>query len=211
MTKTTEPPVRTENVTNPEVDPRDRPTGFSYHVLYANAEKYDEMVRFYQILFGAQAKAVPDGLTPEQVADPEHDLILIVKREGLPSFNFEAKTGFNHMAYSYSSLAELMYVYRHARDNGLKTFESLNSEVLLQLYYFDPEGNRVEIGVDGHDTSEETQHYARLADGARQPGKIDHWKYDPETILKMLEAGVSDYDIFNHEKYHAMAASGRFQ
>lgn len=209
-TTTTEPPACAETVTDPVVDPRDRPTGFGYHVLYANAETYDEMVQFYQTLFGAQAKTVPDGLTPELVADPGHDLIVIAKRQGLPSFKTEVKSGFNHMAYSYSSLAELMYVYRHARDNGLKTIEALNSDVLLQLYYFDPEGNRVEIGVDGHDTSEETQEYARGADGARQPGKIDHWKYDPEMILKMLEAGVSDYDIFDHETYHAMAKSGRF-
>lgn len=209
-TNTMEPPVRAETVTDPDVDPRDRPTGFGYHVIYASPEKYDEMVRFYQLLFGGQAKPVPDGLASEQVVNPEHDLILIVKRPGLSTFSFESKPGFNHMAYSYTSLAELMYVYRQARDNGLKTIEVLNSEVLIQLYYHDPEGNMIEIGVDGHDTSEETQEYARQADGARQPGKIDHWKYDPEMILKMLGAGVSDYDIFNHEKYHAMAKSGRF-
>ncbi len=192
------------------VEPSDRPDGFGYHVIYSSPEKYEEMVKFYQVFLGGRALAVPDGLTPQQVCDPHNDFVLIVKRDGLPKSEQPLKPGVLHIAWFYNSLAELFYVYRHARDNGIKTVELLNSEVLMQFYYPDPEGNFLEIGVDGHDTSEQTQAVMRGTDGVRTPTGIDHWRYDAEKVLKMLEAGVSDYDIFHHETYHKLAASGRF-
>lgn len=190
------------------VAPEDRPTGFGYHLVYAG-EKYDEMVWFYRTLLGGRVVAAPDGASLDEVADAGQDLVVIARRPELPKVATMGKPGVLHVAWCYNSLAELMYVYKQARDAGIKPGGLLNTEILMQFYYSDPEGNQVEIAVDGHDTSEETQAFQRAAGGVRTHD-LSHWKYDPEKILAMMEAGVSDYDIFNHETYHALAASGRF-
>jgi len=192
-----------------EVEPNDRPTGFGYHTIFCRPETYNEMIRFYQVFLGGSAIAVEHELPASLIAEDDRDVVLLIKRPDLPHFS-QRRTGFLHVAWSYNSLAELMYVYRHATQNGIKAVELLNSPILMQFYFRDPEGNFIEVSIDGHDTPEETQMHMRAADGIRVPGKIDDWKYDAETVLRMLEAGVSDHDILNNASYHALAASGRY-
>lgn len=191
------------------VDPADRPAGYGYHIVYARPETYDDMIRFYEVFLGGRAVPVEGELLPDQIADEGQDLVLIAKRPDLPKAQ-QRSTGFLHIAWCYNSLAELMYVYRNAVQNGYESVELLNSPVLLQFYFRDPEGNFVEIAIDGHDTADQTQTYMRASNSIRMPNGIDHWKYDPEKVVKMLEAGVPDYDILHHDTYHALAASGRF-
>lgn len=200
-------PIQTPKV----VDEADRPLGFGYYLIYASPEKYDETVRFYQTLLGGSVLAAPEGLSAEQMNRVLEGLIVVVKRPDLPQSKAPFSPGVLHIAWFYNSLAEMMTVYKHARDQGLKPGELMNSGVLMQMYFYDPEGNEFEIGVDAHDTSEAAQNAMSDVEGKRVPGGgIDHWRYDPEKVLKMLEAGISDYDIFRHETYHELAASGRF-
>lgn len=192
-----------------QVDPQDRPVGFGYHIIYCRPETYDDMVRFYQVFLGGSAMPVGDDLPSSLIMDDEQDLVVIAKRPDLPHFT-QRRTGFLHVAWSYNSLAELIYVYRNAVRNGIKPLELLNSPILMQFYFRDPEGNFIEISIDGHDTPDQTQTHMRAADGIRVPGRIDDWKYDAEKVLAMLEAGVSDYDILDSARYHALAASGEY-
>lgn len=194
----------------PALDVSDRPTGLGYHIIYSSPEKFDAMVDFYSLLLGGKVGAAPDGLNNEQVLNTENDIVLIVKRPDLPKTDLHLKPGVLHTAWFYNSLAELMYVYRAAREKGFESTELLNTDVLMQFYFYDPEGNQVEIGVDNHDTAEETQEIMRDQDGKRQPGLMEHWAYNPEKVLKMVEAGIPDADIFDHKTYHELAASGRF-
>lgn len=190
------------------VETTDRPTGFGYHVVYCSSQTYDEMVRFYAVFLGGQVVAVDGEVSPDRLADDTQDLVLIVKRADLPKAK-GARTGFLHIAWCYNSLAELMYVYRNAVQNGYVPVELLNTSVLMQLYFRDPEGNFLEVAIDGHDTAEQTQTFSRASNSTRMPDGVD-WRYDPEKVLKMLEAGVSDYDVLHHETYHALVATGRF-
>lgn len=186
------------------------PTGFGYHVLYSG-ENHAAMVRWYQALFGGEARALEGPPGEEDSLDDTHDTVVIVKRTDLAQVEAPfppGKPGILHMAWSYPSLAELMYVYRHARDQGIRVHTVLNTGILIQFYYEDPDGNQIELQVDNYDTSEETQHIQRTK-GTRVPIPKEHF-YDADKMLAMLEAGIPDQDLFDHDRYHALAASGRF-
>lgn len=182
------------------------PVGFGHHVIYAD-EKFDEMVKWYQTLLSGDITTMPDSAPADLLVREDIDAVVIAKRPGLTQERSPIRTGIFHVAWSYSSLAELMTVYQHAKANGILPLEVLNTGILLQVYYIDPEGNGIELQVDAHDTSEATQVAQR---SGRREGSVAHWVYDPETILRLMEAGWSDYDILDHEKYHAAAKSGRF-
>lgn len=184
-----------------------RPVGFGPHVIYCG-EKYEEMVRWYQTFFQGEVRTVSDTLPADIASDDTTDSIILVKRPDLPVLEGR-QVGIFHVAWSYPSLAELMYVYRKARDNGILPVEVLNSGILLQVYYKDPEGNGVEIEVDDYDTSEETYAVQRAMSFVRS-GDPKHWHIDPEKVIAMLEAGVPDKDILHHVKYGRMVASGQF-
>ena len=186
------------------------PTGFGYHLVYTG-EQYEKMVWWYQTLFGGDVSAVEGPPGEEYSLDESLDAVVIVKRPDLQKNETPfppGKPGILHMAWSYASLAELMYVYRHARDNGIRVQSVLNTGILIQFYYNDPDGNQIELQIDNYDTSEETQQVQRVK-AIRLPIPPEQF-YDADKMLAMLEAGVPDSDLFNHDRYHALVASGRF-
>jgi catechol 2,3-dioxygenase-like lactoylglutathione lyase family enzyme len=186
------------------------PTGFGYHLVYTN-ENYEKMVWWYKTLFGGDVATI-EGLPGEEYSlDEALDSVVIVKRPDLKKFDVPfppGKPGVLHMAWSYSSLAEILYVYRQAKQNGIEVQSILNTGILIQFYYDDPDGNQIELEIDNYDTSAETQHVQRN-NGMRVPIPKE-WIYDGDKMVAMLEAGVPDSDIFDHDRYHALAASGRF-
>lgn len=185
------------------------PTGFGYHVIYTG-ENHERMVEWYRTLFGNDVQAL-EGLPGEAYSlDESTDAVVIVKRPELEKVDVPfppGKPGILHMAWSYSSLAELMYVYRHARDQGIRPQSVLNTGILIQFYYDDPDGNQIELQIDNYDTSAETQHVQRIK-AVRLPIPKENI-YDPEQMLALLEAGVPDQDIFDHDRFHALVAARR--
>jgi catechol 2,3-dioxygenase-like lactoylglutathione lyase family enzyme len=186
------------------------PTGFGYHLIYTG-ENYEKMVWWYKTLFGGDVAALEGAPGEEYSLDEALDSVVIVKRADLKKVDVPfppGKPGILHMAWSYPSLAEILYVYREAKQNGIEVQSILNTGILIQFYYDDPDGNQVELQIDNYDTSAETQHVQRT-NGMRIPIPKE-WIYDGDKMVAMLEAGVPDADIFDHDRYHALVASGRY-
>lgn len=188
----------TENTQKEKDQAIERPVGFGHHVIYAGA-KYDEMVKWYGTLLGGTVTS-GEEIPADLLARDDCDTVVIAKRTDLAQEEGPVRTGVFHVAWSYASIAELMQMYRHGLKNGIEPQSTLNTGILLQIYYTDPEGNGVEFQVDAHDTSEATQ--AAQRNGQRS-GNARHWLYNPEKIIALMEAGWSDYDILDHEKFHA--------
>lgn len=179
------------------------PIGFGYHTIYAGP-KYDEMVSWYAKLLCLEPRSstmpVPAGL----LASTDSDTIVIARRDDLEVDDRPFRTGVFHIAWSYSSLAELMTVYLNTKRQGIVPQSVLNTGILLQFYYVDPEGNFLEFEVDAHETSEATQEAQRS--GTRDV-ELKHWAYDPDFIVELMQEGWSDQDILNHRKFHAAKAA----
>ncbi|MFC9357910.1 VOC family protein [Rhodococcus sp. NPDC057014] len=54
----------------------------------------------------------------------------------------------NQISFSLESLDELREMYRAVRDYGVDALKPLNHGVSWSVYFFDPEGNTVELYVD---------------------------------------------------------------
>lgn len=54
----------------------------------------------------------------------------------------------NQISFHLNSLDELREMYRRVRDYGVKALKPLNHGVSWSVYFFDPEGNTVELYVD---------------------------------------------------------------
>lgn len=190
------------DIIQPSIAPQEgdaSPTRFGHHLIYSG-KKFEDMVRWYRTLINGDVVVGDEAPSPELLARDDVDTIVIVKKPAVEQDEGPYRTGIFHIAWSYASLAELMTVYRYARDNGILPQSVLNTGILLQFYYVDPEGNYLEFEVDAHDTSKATQEAQR---SGKREAELKHWIYDPEVILKMMEAGWSDYDILRHDTYHA--------
>jgi catechol 2,3-dioxygenase-like lactoylglutathione lyase family enzyme len=188
----------------------DRPHSFGYQLVYTTPENHDAVVKWYETLFCGTAAAAPDDPSTSALLDPSHELLRFVPRSDLTPPPVKMARGVLHMAWFYNSLAELVYVCRYARDKGIVPYEVMTSPVLMQIYFRDPAGNIVELGVDAHDTSRAAQDAMLGAADLRIPGKIDDWYYSLDKLIAMLEAGVPDHEIFNTQRFQELAASGRF-
>jgi hypothetical protein len=188
----------------------DRPHSFGYQLIHTTPDNHDAVVNWYQTLFCGEVREVSDKIPADDLLESGQETICIVKRPDLTPSPVKMARGVLHMAWFYNSLAELVYVCRHARDKGIIPYEVMTSPVLMQIYFRDPAGNVVELGVDAHDTSRAAQDAMLSAADLRIPGKIDDWYYDLDKLIAMLEAGVPDHEIFNTQRFQELAASGRY-
>jgi hypothetical protein len=188
----------------------ERPHSFGYLLIHTQPENHDAVVKWYQTLFNGSIDTLAEEPSSADLLNPWQETICIVPRDNMSAPPVKMARGVLHMAWFYNSLAELVYVCRHARDNGIVPYEVMTSPVLMQIYFRDPAGNVVELGVDAHDTSREAQDAMLGAADLRIPGKIDDWYYDLDKLIAMMEAGVPDEDIFNTQRFQELAASGRF-
>ena len=132
-----------------------------HHLHIFSDENYDKMVEFYQRLFNAEIVRVnPNGLTFITYDDHDHRVV-IIKRPGAQKKpdNF---IGVSHQAYCYSSLGELIYVYKRMKEWGYDPIWTVNHGNSTSFYYKDPDGNEVETMMDNFspaDTKEYKRHY----------------------------------------------------
>ena len=124
------------------------PTKLHHLHIYSDGN-YDKMVEFYQRLFNAEIVRVnPNGLTFITYDDHDHRVV-IIKRPGAQKKpdNF---IGVSHQAYCYSSLGELIYVYKRMKEWGYDPIWTVNHGNSTSFYYNDPDGNEVETMMDNY-------------------------------------------------------------
>ncbi|KAK5050651.1 hypothetical protein LTR84_003933 [Exophiala bonariae] len=110
--------------------------------------------------------------------DEEHHRVAIgifpetIKRVGKPS-------GLAHVAFTYNSLQELAI-----------------------LYYYDPDGNEIEIQVDNFDSREEATAFFASVEFDENPIGVD---FDPENLVARLQQGESEISIKKRPRIGARA------
>jgi catechol-2,3-dioxygenase len=118
--------------------------------------------------------------------DDEHHRIALVAIPGTEARDERMRTGMDHIAFTYSSVADLLHTYERLRDAGITPFWPINHGVTLSLYYRDPEGNRIELQVDAFATMDEGKAYMRSAAFETNPVGV---LFDPEDVLRRFKAG----------------------
>ena len=119
------------------------------HLSMLTNENFEAMKDFYRNLINAEMVNEALGFLYFPSFDGEHHRLALIKVPGLKKKSeVKDKTvGLAHAAFSFSSLAEVLFIYRHMRARGVMPRYCCNHGTTTSFYYEDPDGNEAEIFV----------------------------------------------------------------
>jgi hypothetical protein len=94
-----------------------------------------------------------------------------------------------HIAFTHSSLRELLTAWYERKTIGLEPVWSVNHGTTMGMYYRDPDGNHIETQADVFGTAEEATQYMSGAEYNENPVGFN---FDPEDILGKWDAGEAE-------------------
>jgi len=193
---TREPQVSPNRATNrPIIAPK------LHHTTFTTL-RLDEMVAWYE-------KAV--GLIPafygEEAAwltnDEANHRIALLSPPGLKHPEDKShSTGIHHTAFEFATFDQWLDNFIRLRNHGILPFLTLDHGITMSVYYQDPDGNGVEIQVDGFgDWADSKQWISSSLEFATNPiGTF----FDPEKLVEAREQGLSFQEI------HRRARAGEY-
>ena len=95
--------------------------------------------------------------------------------------------GVDHVAYTYSSLDDLLDNYEQLKAKGITPYWCVHHGITVSMYYADPDGNQMEFQVDSYESTDEANAFMSGPDFASNPIGVE---YDPEDWLAQKKAGV---------------------
>jgi catechol-2,3-dioxygenase len=181
------------------------------HVIYQTFA-FDDMIQWYTNVLAATV-VFRDSRLALLTFDDEHHRI------GFANLNHEsfkarlqgeevphglARSGVNHVGYSWPDLGTLLGVYKHLRDTGIKPARCIRHGITLSFYYRDPDENMLEFQIDLLDPASATRFMGGPAFKAH-PGGMS---FDPEEVIAAYESGEAvDSLIFYPEQGEASGSS----
>jgi catechol-2,3-dioxygenase len=110
------------------------------------------MVAFYQIIFNGEITNVNTHENRMELTFITYDVhdhrVVIIKRPGW-SRKPDRPVGLSHLAFAYSSLGELLFIYKTLKEAGHPAPHwTVNHGNSTSFYYRDPDGNEVETMLD---------------------------------------------------------------
>ena len=179
-----------------------------HHMHIFSDERYDEMVTFYLRMLNAEIIRVnPNGFTFMSYDDNDHRVVVIKQPGG--QHKPDSPIGVSHAAFCYSSLGELIHIYKKAKEWGYMPMHRCeNHGNSTSFYYLDPDGNRVELMMDNY-TPLETQDYKRYYQWSEEYGGRTEGHFDPDKMVELYESGVPDTILLDREEVRRLVREGR--
>ena len=183
-----------------------------HHAHIFTDENYDAMVAFYQMLFNGSVinEHVHEGkLKLTFITYDDHDhRVVVIKQPGWGT-KPERPVGLSHIAFAYSSLGELIFIYKTLKAAGHPTPHwTVNHGNSTSFYYQDPDGNEVETMLDNF-SALETQDYKRFYQFTEEFGEMSEGNFDPDKMVRLYESGVPDSVLLDREQVRKMAREGK--
>jgi catechol 2,3-dioxygenase-like lactoylglutathione lyase family enzyme len=145
---------------------------------------------WYCLVLGARVVFEKPGGFCVIAYDDEHHRVAIAGLPGKPRRKFAANPEIVHTAYAYADIFALLKTYERLRDAGVAAAECMHHGPTLSVYYRDPDGNQVELFVDGFKTM------AECSDWMNGPVYSHNFGsgvfFDPEVLLAQMKAGASE-------------------
>ncbi len=164
------------------------------HVVY-RTRRFDEMLRWYQTVFGAKVQYGNPALAFLTFDDEHHRFALanmaVFQPNGSES-DRQGAIGVDHVGYTYPSLRDLLENYASLKEKNIIPYWCIiHHGITASLYYADPDGNQMEFQVDSLSSSEEASSFM-AAMFSRNPLGVE---FDPEEWLARLRAGTPEAEL----------------
>ena len=164
------------------------PDRLAHFVL--RTSRYKELVDWYKTVFGAHVVFENEALS-FLTYDNEHHRFAVLNAPNLGE-QPAGICGVHHIAFTYSSLGNLMSNYERLRDLGIKPVFNINHGPTTSLYYSDPDGNQLELQVENYDTVEASTEFFYSPAFAENPIGVE---FDPEELVRRLRAGEPEESL----------------
>lgn len=167
------------------------------HHVNLRTRQLDAMIDFYGTLVGMQ----PTFRGPQFAAigndEANHRIALLaldfLKEPSMPIEQRFLEPGYEHMAFEYDHLDELLHNYLRLKRAGIEPYWTVNHGATMSFYYRDPEGNNVELQVDACD--HDLARWKEILEGDFfQRNQIGAF-VSPEKIIEARNRGVSEQEI----------------
>jgi len=166
---------------------RIKPRKFA-HVVY-RTRRFDEMLRWYQTVFGAKVQHRNPALAFLTYDDEHHRFafanLSVLQPEGTQN-DRTGVIGVDHVAYTYATLDDLLRNYAELKAEGITPYWCIHHGITVSMYYADPDGNQMEFQVDSYGSNDEANAFMAGPHFAANPIGVE---YDPEEWLARRRAG----------------------
>lgn len=164
------------------------PTSFAHVVLRTGNLK--NMEKFYTTFLGGRVAYGNAFLSFITYDEEHHRVALIELPETVPKV--AASCGLEHIAFSYSTVKDLLLSYLQRKKNGIDPCWCVNHGPTTSIYYRDPDRNMVETQVDNFDNVEDADAFMKSPQFEENPIGTE---FDPEELVARIKRGESDTDI----------------
>jgi len=159
-----------------------KPAKFAHFVL--RVRKLEDSIAWYRTVLGVEMVHRAEKIAFLTYDDEHHRLALAetpVETERRPG-----SPGLDHVAYTLTSLGDLLATYRRLLAAGIKPALPINHGLTTSIYYQDPDGNGVEFQVEHFSEPEKLKAYMESDAFASNPLGVP---FDPEELAKRYEQG----------------------
>ena len=173
------------------------PSGLA-HIVY-RTRRFKEMLSWYTIVFNAKILHENPALAFLTFDNEHHRFAFVdldVIRPDTDNKDDRVLVGVDHVAYSYSSLRDLLENYAYLKQEDILPYWCVHHGMSASLYYADPDGNQMELTVDAFPTKAEAYAYIHGADMAENPVGVE---YDPEDWLTKLRNGIPETEFLKFD------------
>ena len=154
------------------------------------AQRYQEMVQWYKMVFGATVQHENEFLAFLTFDEEHHRLVIFEDAETVAKPASAA--GIDHIGYGLASFADLVFTYERLKAEGIKPFLPLNHRFTTSLYYCDPDGNQVELSVDNFPTKSACDAFIRSAEMEEIGRPPFGYSFDPDELARLYHEGAPD-------------------
>ncbi len=159
-----------------------RPAKFAHYVL--RVRNLEESIAWYRTVLGMEI-VHHAGMIAFLTYDDEHHRLALAQTPVAADVPRGAP-GLDHVAYTLSSLGDLLATYKRLAAEGIKPVWPINHGLTTSLYYEDPNGCRVELQVENFKTPKELRGYMESEAFAKNPIGVG---FDPDVLVKRYENG----------------------
>lgn len=122
--------------------------------LVLNVKDLAASTKFYTEIMGFQISRSRETGTFLTCGKIHHDIALFQAPEGALPVT-EGQLGLNHYAVQVEDMADLKQAYQEFKEKGVKLDHNTDHGMTSSIYFFDPDGNRIEYFCNNQEDSAE--------------------------------------------------------